>query len=145
MGIYPWHFKMLTSHFEVFILIIKGLVKPDDLKRKLALYITKIYNFSMNEMIFKECIGFDWDQANQSKNKQKHNVSPWECEQVFFNEPLLVYEDKGHSQMEKRLYVLGKTDANRKLFIAFTIRKQLIRVISARDMSKKERVIYEEA
>ncbi|SRR5579883_1227061 len=98
----------------------------------------------MDEIIFKENLGFDWDWANQDKNTNKHSVSPWECEQVFFNEPLLLNEDTKHSQNERRFYVLGKTDSDRKLFIAFTIRKQLIRVISARDMSRKERKFYEQ-
>ncbi len=94
-----------------------------------------VYNFT----------GFDWDEWNQFKNHVKHNVSTWECEQIFFNEPLLVYEDNKHSDHEARYYALGHTDDNRRLFIAFTLRKLLIRVISARDMSKKERDIYDEA
>lgn len=97
----------------------------------------------MDEIILTECTGFDWDQGNLSKNSEKHSVLHWECEQVFFNKPLLLYEDNKHSAVERRLYVLGKTDADRKLFIAFTIRSNLIRVISARDMSKQERSIYE--
>src|SRR5688572_12441634 len=99
----------------------------------------------MNDIIIKECLGFDWDWANQDKNQKKHNVSKAECEQVFFNAPLLLQEDEKHSQLEPRLYVLGKTNFNRRLFIAFTIREKLIRVISARDMSKREREIYEQA
>lgn len=99
----------------------------------------------MEELIFKKCIGFDWDSGNQDKNQKKHNVSRVECEQVFFNEPLLMYEDTKHSDLEDRLYVLGRTDDYRELFITFTIRNQLIRVISARDMSRKERKLYEQA
>lgn len=89
------------------------------------------------------CTGFDWDKDNIEKNWLKHKVSPVECEQVFFNKAL-VAEDLKHSQREKRYYALGLTDDKRLLFVAFTIRKNLIRVISARDMSKKERKIYEE-
>ncbi|MBP9726000.1 MAG: BrnT family toxin [Gammaproteobacteria bacterium] len=99
----------------------------------------------MKEIILTECSGFEWDEANCMKNFKKHGVSSLECEQVFFNTPLLMQEDSKHSALERRLYVLGKTDADRKLFIAFTMRNDQIRVISARDMSKQERRIYEQA
>jgi uncharacterized DUF497 family protein len=92
-----------------------------------------------------QCRGFDWDAGNLDKNWAKHKVSPSECEQVFFNLPLLLMDDTAHSHHEKRCYVLGKTDARRRLFIAFTLRKNLIRVISARDMSRKEREVYDNA
>ena len=90
-----------------------------------------------------QCQGFDWDAGNLDKNWEKHKVSPSECEQTFFNLPLLLIDDIAHSQTEKRFYILGKTDAKRKLFIAFTLRNNLIRVISARDMSRKEREVYD--
>ncbi len=89
------------------------------------------------------CTGFQWDEDNVEKNWRKHKVSPVECEQVFYNKALFA-EDVKHSQREKRYYALGLTDDKRLLFVAFTIRKNLIRVISARNMSKKERKIYEE-
>lgn len=98
----------------------------------------------MEEEILNDCTGFEWDEANLNKNWIKHDVSPIECEEIFFNEPVLLFEDKEHSKKEKRLFVLGHTNENRKLFIAFTIRKRLIRVISARDMSRKERLIYDQ-
>lgn len=88
--------------------------------------------------------GFDWDESNRVKNWEKHQVLPGECEEVFFNLPLLLQPDSAHSQREPRYYVLGQTTAGRRLFIAFTVRKENIRVISARDMSKKERRIYEQ-
>jgi len=91
-----------------------------------------------------DCTGFQWDKSNIEKNWLKHKVSPIECEQIFFNEPLLVVEDLKHSQRERRYYALGRKDSGRLLFVAFTIRKNLIRVISARTMSRKERKIYEE-
>jgi len=99
----------------------------------------------MEEISLNDCIGFDWDDGNLNKNWIKHDVSSSECEEVFFNEPLLLYQDNKHSGIENRLFVLGQTDDNRKLFIAFTIMNHLIRIISARDMSKKERNIYEQA
>lgn len=99
----------------------------------------------MEEISLTNCIGFAWDYGNQDKNWKKHEVTQLECEEVFFNEPLLLYQDPKHSQSENRAYVLGQTDDGRRLFIAITIRNQLIRVISARPMSKKERAIYEKA
>jgi uncharacterized DUF497 family protein len=89
-----------------------------------------------------ECEGFQWDAANSGKIWERHQVAPTECEEVFFNHPLVVGEDEKHSTAEERLYALGQTDAARLLFVVFTIRGRLIRMISARDMTRKERVAY---
>ena len=91
----------------------------------------------------EQLCGFDWDEGNIQKNKLKHNLDYWLIEEIFFNEPLLIYEDNPHSEKECRCYALGKTDDAQKLFVAFTLREQKIRVISARPMSKKERDYYE--
>ena len=90
--------------------------------------------------------GFDWDEGNARKN-EKHNVSMAETEQTFFNEPLLVLEDSKHSNQEPRFHALGRSDDKRQLHITFTLRQagEKIRIISARDMHKKERAIYEKA
>jgi hypothetical protein len=88
------------------------------------------------------CTGFEWDNHNAAKIWSKHHVSPSECEQIFFNLPLIVADDEKHSEKEKRYYVLGHTDTGRLLFAVFTIRGDKIRVISARDMSRKERKVY---
>ena len=89
--------------------------------------------------------GFDWDNGNARKN-EKHGVSMAESEQVFFNAPLLLVEDSKHSYQERRLHALGITDDSRLLHITFTIRHgEQIRVISARDMHRKERTVYEKA
>ncbi|MBW2654359.1 MAG: BrnT family toxin [Deltaproteobacteria bacterium] len=93
--------------------------------------------------ILHQCLGFDWDKGNVDKNWLKHKVSSVECEQIFFNRPLVVQDDITHSKIEKRFYALGKTDSKRALFIAFTVRNNFIRVISARDMSRKERKVYD--
>ena len=89
-----------------------------------------------------KCTGFDWDNGNLSKNWEKHKVAYWECEQIFFNRPLVAARDEKHSNYEIRFYVLGKTDLNRKLFVVFTIRNKLVRIISAKDMSRKEKQEY---
>jgi uncharacterized DUF497 family protein len=90
--------------------------------------------------------GFDWDRGNARKN-DKHAVDQSEAEEVFFNHPLLMLEDLRHRDQEIRFHALGRTLAGRLLHIAFTLREgdTLIRVISARDMHRKERIIYEQA
>jgi hypothetical protein len=90
--------------------------------------------------------GFDWDEGNSRKSVEKHSVYQSETEQIFFNEPLLVLEDSRHSQKEARYHALGKTDDARLLHITFTLRGTgtLVRVISARDMHRNERAIYEQ-
>lgn len=89
-----------------------------------------------------DCTGFEWDEGNATKNWDKHDVSQEECEQVFFNRPLLVRRDRAHSSEESRYHALGHTDADRLLLVVFTIRQQRIRVISARDMMRAERQRY---
>lgn len=85
--------------------------------------------------------GFDWDEGNARKSADKHGVSQAEAEQVFQSEPLVVAEDAD----EARFRALGRTSASRLLHVTFTLRKSetLIRVISARDMNRKERLVYE--
>ena len=90
--------------------------------------------------------GFDWDEGNSRKSVDKHGVTQAEAEQVFFNEPLLVAQDRGHSAREARLHALGRTDAGRRLHVTFTLRRDgtMIRVISARSMHRRERHRYDE-
>ena len=88
--------------------------------------------------------GFEWDENNRTKNWVNHQVTTAECEEPFFNVPLVLADDLSHSQDEKRYYLLGQTDMGRRLFIAFTVRNSRIRVVSARDMSRKERKKYDE-
>ena len=90
--------------------------------------------------------GFDWDAGNARKSRDKHSVSQLEAEQIFFNEPLLMIADVTHSTIEARFHALGKADAGRLLHVTFTLRGggRLIRVISARPMHRKERILYEQ-
>jgi uncharacterized protein len=90
-----------------------------------------------------DCIGFAWDDGNIGKNWSKHRVTDWECEEVFFNEPVTAGSDPEHSRSELRYYALGQTDRGRWLYVAFTVRDRLIRPISARDTNARERRIYE--
>jgi hypothetical protein len=86
--------------------------------------------------------GFQWDSGNIDKNRLKHGVEVFEAEQPFFNDPLIIIPDEKHSTSEIRYAALGKTNDGRNLTIVFTKRNQLIRIISARDMNKKERDYY---
>jgi len=98
-----------------------------------------------NKNFLRRCVGFDWNDGNIDKNWKKHKVTSSECEQIFFNLPLIIQNDIKHSEKEVRYYSLGQTNVKRLLFIAFTIRNNFIRVGSARDMSRKERKAYEKA
>jgi uncharacterized DUF497 family protein len=89
-----------------------------------------------------DCTGFDWDESGIHKNWDRHRVTPEEAEDVFFNEPLVVRGDVRHSRGEKRYYALGRTTASRYLFVAITIRRDVIRVISVRDMNRNEQEVY---
>jgi hypothetical protein len=86
--------------------------------------------------------GFEWDEHNIDKNWYRHQVTDRECEEIFFNAPLVLTPDVQHSQQEQRYYALGRTDADHWLFVAFTIRNTLIRVISALEMTPKESQKY---
>lgn len=88
-------------------------------------------------------LAFDWDQGNIEKNWKIHKVHYKEAEEIFFNRPLKIFPDKRHSGKGKRFLALGVTYLKRRLTIIFTIRDNSIRIISARDQSKKERLIYE--
>jgi len=101
----------------------------------------------MADLDFTIVEGFEWDAGNERKNASKHGVEKAECEQVFFNQPLTVATDEAHSVRESRINALGRTDADRLVHVTFTLRKsgRLIRVISARDMSRKERAVYGKA
>ena len=93
--------------------------------------------------ILAGCTGFQWGSHNSEKIRASHGVTPAECEQAFFNQPIIVGDDVTHSTEENRLYLLGRTEARGLLFLVFTVRDELIRVISARDMNKKERRVYQ--
>lgn len=92
-------------------------------------------------------VGFDWDHGNSRKSSDKHDVGQTESEQVFFNEPLVIQPDVRHSLAEPRLHALGGTNDRRLLQVTFTLRgdDSLIRVISARDMSRKERLVHDQS
>jgi uncharacterized protein len=88
-------------------------------------------------------IAFDWDKGNLEKNWQQHKVHFREAEEAFMNIPLKIFKDKNHSQLEERYLALGVSNSKRRLSLVFTVRAEKIRIISARDQSKKERTLYE--
>ena len=91
-----------------------------------------------------EALEFESDQGNIGKNK-KHGVEDSESEEVFFDGNKVILRDALHSQGEERFILIGKTKKARLLFIAFTRRHKKIRIISARDVNKKETPLYEKA
>lgn len=102
-----------------------------------------IYNKNMNNPELPEPITFEWDEYNKTKIRLKHNTTPEDAEQTFFNERIIIFDQK-HSAIEQRYQLLGMNNSNRVLFIVFTIRNNKIRVISARSASKKERSMYDQ-
>jgi uncharacterized DUF497 family protein len=91
----------------------------------------------------KKIIGFEWDAGNETKSVIKHDVAVEESEQIFANQPLLLLDDLAHSEKELRYHAFGKTNSERLLRVTFTIRDNLVRVISARPMNRRERKMYE--
>ena len=89
------------------------------------------------------CTGFDWDGGNLDKNWIRHRVAFWEAEEIFFNEPLIVRNDRKHAGSKARYATLGQADSGRRLFLSFTVRGHLIWIISAHDMTPKETRTYE--
>ncbi len=88
---------------------------------------------------------FEWDKSNAGHIKDGHGIEPHECEQVFFNLPLVLSPDVKHSGAESRYYLMGRTDADMLLLVVFTIRASKIRVVTARALNRKERKIYYES
>lgn len=121
---------------------IKELPRPSWTGR-----ISRVYTGIVDDDIYKRLArstGFEWDEGNAPKVMTRQNVSSGECEQAFFVEPFVVVFDARHSSKEGRWQALGQTTAGRGLFLVFTIRGTLIRVIAARDMNRKEREVYGE-
>jgi len=89
---------------------------------------------------------FDWDDGNSRKSADKHDVGQREAEEVFLDPRFLVLLDEKHGAEETRYHAFGRTAAGRRLQVSFTLRQNgtLVRVISVRAMSRRERSRYEE-
>jgi uncharacterized DUF497 family protein len=92
--------------------------------------------------LIAQCAGFQWDEGNLQKVLRRHHVSKEECEHVLLRHSFYAEVNETHSTTEPRYCVMGRTASRRYLYVTFTIRGDLIRVISARDMSRRERRIY---
>jgi uncharacterized DUF497 family protein len=93
--------------------------------------------------VLRQPIEFEWDKGNIDKNRKKHNVGKSECEEAFVDDGKVIFKDVLHSDGEQRYILLAKTKKNRLLYLVFTIRKKKIRIISVRDINKKEVSLYE--
>jgi uncharacterized DUF497 family protein len=96
------------------------------------------------EQLLASLEGFQWDEGNSDKSWRRHRVSQLEAEQVFFNQPVIAPAGPRQS-VEQRFFALGRSDSGRDLAIVFTTRGKLVRVISARPMSRRERRAYAQA
>ena len=93
--------------------------------------------------ILQKALEFEWDKGNREKNLKKHNVTNKEAEEVFKSEKIIIFKDESHSQKEERYGIFGKSANNRLLSVIFTLRKDKVRIITVRNMSRKERKAYE--
>ncbi|MDP3771608.1 MAG: BrnT family toxin [bacterium] len=96
-------------------------------------------------LVFRKPLAFEWDRGNRGKNERRHGVTDGECEEVFFDSRKRILHDALHSGAEERYLLIGATQAQRVLFIVFTMRSHWIRIISARDLNRKERHLYGKA
>ena len=121
-------------------------IRPENRAGGPAGALTIVYSHDILKARWRDLIRpiarFRLGQGELRQKLVEASVTPFECEQVFFNQPLVVVPDKSHSEKEVRFYVLGQSDIGRLLFMVFTIRKNLIRVISARDMTRSEKGVY---
>jgi len=90
-------------------------------------------------------IGFEWDKGNIDKSCQKHGITPNEAEEVFVDRNVGIERDIKHQELEERYIAIGMTLNEKLLFVVFTMRNNMVRVISSRKANKKERRLYEEA
>lgn len=89
-------------------------------------------------------MGYEWDQEKAASNLDKHGVSFDEAATVF-DDPLYVdFYDPDHSVEEHRYLIMGQSIAGRLLMVSYTGRDDIIRLISAREMTSSERRAYEE-
>ncbi|MEN8253679.1 MAG: BrnT family toxin [Patescibacteria group bacterium] len=89
-----------------------------------------------------ELVEFDWDLGNRSKNSEKHGITASESEEIFLDEKSVIIRDIKHSQQEDRFMVIGQTFFKELLFVVFTLRKNKIRIVSARKANKNEKNAY---
>ncbi len=89
-------------------------------------------------------IGFEWDTPKAILNKRKHGVSFEEAQSVFYDDFAIQFFDDEHSELEDRFLILGRSNQSRILLICHCEKESgnLIRIISARKATVKERMLY---
>lgn len=88
---------------------------------------------------------FDWDDSKAETNRAKHGVSFPEAASVFDDPLSITFPDPRHSAEEERLVIIGHSQGGRLLFVSHTDRGQYTRLISAREVTRREKRVYEEA
>jgi uncharacterized DUF497 family protein len=88
---------------------------------------------------------FEWDSRKASENRRKHGVTFEESATVFGDPLAVVFKDEDHSIGERREIMIGHSDEHRLLLVSFTERGDKIRIISARNVTKRERRDHEES
>ena len=86
---------------------------------------------------------FEWNKLKAESNLKKHGVSFEEAISVFDDPFAVYYDDIYHSENEMRYIVRGYSQLNNLLIVNFTIRNEVIRIISSRKATKKERQYHE--
>jgi uncharacterized DUF497 family protein len=89
-------------------------------------------------------VRFEWDPEKAASNVSKHGVSFEEAETVFQDDFFVAFEDPDHSLGERRFIIMGQSTRKRLVVVAYTERREAIRLINAREATRKERRVYEE-
>lgn len=88
---------------------------------------------------------FEWDEFKEAINQKKHGVSFEEAQTVFYDPLACIFDDEWYSIKEEREIVIGHSNRHRLLIVCFTERgRGIIRILSSRPATKKERKNYEE-
>ena len=87
--------------------------------------------------------GFEWDDDKATRNLRTHDVGFDEAATAFNDPARVELLDESHSDEEPRYAIIGFSNAGRLLFVIFTMRHNVTRLISARKANKKHQSIYE--
>ncbi len=86
---------------------------------------------------------FEWDDKKAQQNLAAHGVTFEDATAVFDDPFYIIYADPDHSMEEERFIVIGESESHRYLFVSYTERGERTRIISARELTAKERKSYE--
>lgn len=86
---------------------------------------------------------FEWNKMKAAKNVFRHGVRFPEAATVFFDDEALYFSDEEHSEDEERYTIVGRSLRSRTLFVVHVVRRERIRIVSARVATPKERKDYE--